>query len=224
MKYYLLENEKRIGPFEINELIEKGIEHETLVWGEGMEEWANAENVEEINSKLPPKLPKSSKIDNSKEQSKTYNVLRYAVLIIIVLFLTGIAIQYFENQSSSYNRYGGENDSPSYEERVQSVEELEKEAPLSYLSTTGNYRKNLLGTKYKVNLNIVNTATIASYKDITIRFSFRSKTDTELSSIQKTFYEVAKAGSSKSFKVKLDIPYKEVSKLDWEITNATPKN
>ena len=48
MKFYLAENQKPVGPFEVSELIAHGIKGEDLVWTEGYETWVPASTVSEI--------------------------------------------------------------------------------------------------------------------------------------------------------------------------------
>ena len=63
MKYFIILNGSQTGPFEVNELYNKGITPETLVWTEGMENWTPAWQVGDlkpvINSSIvrsePPK-------------------------------------------------------------------------------------------------------------------------------------------------------------------------
>ncbi|MCM1093253.1 MAG: CD225/dispanin family protein [Lachnospiraceae bacterium] len=52
MKFYIVENQKPVGPFEIRQLIERGIKGSDLVWAEGMNDWAPAESVTEIREAL----------------------------------------------------------------------------------------------------------------------------------------------------------------------------
>lgn len=62
MKYYIAENGKQVGPIEFNELLNHGITVNTLVWHEGMTEWAPAGSVPELAQLLgaapvPPQQP-----------------------------------------------------------------------------------------------------------------------------------------------------------------------
>ncbi len=49
MKYYIVENGNAVGPFEVAELIDRGIKCSDLVWTEGFADWVTAGNVEEIS-------------------------------------------------------------------------------------------------------------------------------------------------------------------------------
>lgn len=52
MKYYIAENEQPMGPFEVGQLIARGLKGTDLVWAEGFEGWVPAESVEEIRIAL----------------------------------------------------------------------------------------------------------------------------------------------------------------------------
>lgn len=60
--YFYAENGQQFGPFTIEVLKDKKIKKSTLVWSEGMDDWAKAETFEELKSMLvlePPPIPKS---------------------------------------------------------------------------------------------------------------------------------------------------------------------
>lgn len=52
MQYYIVENQKPVGPFEIQDLMARGIKGSDLVWTEGLTEWVPAESVEEIRAAI----------------------------------------------------------------------------------------------------------------------------------------------------------------------------
>lgn len=52
MKYYIIENEAPVGPFELGELVGRGLRPTDLVWTEGMADWAPAETIEEVRMAL----------------------------------------------------------------------------------------------------------------------------------------------------------------------------
>lgn len=52
MKYYIAENQKPVGPFEVSQLVARGIKGNDLVWAEGMSDWAPAESIDEIREAL----------------------------------------------------------------------------------------------------------------------------------------------------------------------------
>ena len=109
----------------------------------------------------------------------------------------------------------------SPEELKRELKDIEFGSPLEYLSTTGTYRQTLFGNKMKVDLKIKNTATIASYKDVVIHFTYYSKTETEISSYDHTIYEIFPPGTTKEFEIKID-NYADVKTINWSISEAIP--
>ena len=61
-QYYLIINGTENGPLSSEELKEKGLTSSSLVWKEGMDNWTEAKNVEELKKivkKGPPPIPTS---------------------------------------------------------------------------------------------------------------------------------------------------------------------
>ncbi len=61
--YYYADNDQHKGPFTIEELKTKRLNRKTLVWTDGMEDWATAEGIGELHEILisePPPLPKKN--------------------------------------------------------------------------------------------------------------------------------------------------------------------
>jgi uncharacterized RDD family membrane protein YckC len=57
MKYYLIEESKKTGPFSIEELNKKDIYKETLIWTKGLDDWTEARNIpmlKDIIDQTPP--------------------------------------------------------------------------------------------------------------------------------------------------------------------------
>ncbi len=63
MKFYIVENQKPLGPFDVPQLLQHGIKGSDLVWAEGMKDWAPAESVDEIREALYS-TPSDSSIPN----------------------------------------------------------------------------------------------------------------------------------------------------------------
>ena len=57
MKYYVAENGAPVGPFEINELIARGLTPQTQVWNESMAAWLPAGQVPELAAVLQQPIP-----------------------------------------------------------------------------------------------------------------------------------------------------------------------
>ena len=64
--YYYIENDIQKGPFSFQDLKDKKIQKNTLVWCENMENWEEAKNIEEFKEILkytPPPIPIAPKIE-----------------------------------------------------------------------------------------------------------------------------------------------------------------
>jgi hypothetical protein len=116
-----------------------------------------------------------------------------ATIVVGLLIFTGCS---GSNENSNY----GVNDD-SYEEAKISIEDQEKDNPLSFLTVDAKYRKNLLG-EWVIEGKINNSATVAVFKDVKLSILFNSKTDSYLGSETHTVYEFVKPGQSTSFKIK----------------------
>lgn len=223
-KYYLHDGTNNIGPFDFEELNQKSITRNTPIWCEGMEDWKEAGTVEELRNlfpNLPPPL-KKNKVDAPKKEPSSdiknsvywriYKIVRIIIIVFLVIFGITIVSNIIENQSSS----------STYQESVMTIQEIEAASPLNYLQADGTYRENFIGDKIKIDGSISNTATVTTYKDVTVRVNFYSKTNTLIGSEDYTLYEFYPPNSKQSFKLKVKA-YRNVSSLGWEVINASVK-
>lgn len=134
----------------------------------------------------------------------------------IHLFLALLSVGCSSNSSRGYDS------NPTYEETKVSLEETEKQNPVSFLSSNGTYRKNLLG-EWVLEGKIVNSATIATYKDVVLVINFYSKTETVLGSERRILYEYYTPRQKKDFKIKIP-GYRKAKKIGWNIESASPIN
>lgn len=224
-KYYLHDGTENIGPFDIEELKQQNITRNTQVWCEGMEDWKEAGTIEELKTifpVLPPPLKKSKtevpKQDKSSDIKDTiywkiYKFMRILAIIFVVIMGIFIVANVLENKT---------NTSSTYEESVMTIQEIEAANPLNYLQADGSYRENFIGDKIKIDGSITNTATVTTYKDVTVRVNFYSKTNTLIGSEDYTLYEFYPANSKQKFKLKVKA-YSNVSSLGWEVIKASVK-
>jgi len=79
--YYYVKEEQQFGPFTLEEIQAQKIKKSTLIWADGMEDWAAAETVEELKDFLvsaPPPIPKKTQPEIKEEAKKsTKYVLSY---------------------------------------------------------------------------------------------------------------------------------------------------
>lgn len=144
------------------------------------------------------------------------------------LFFTASILIIYSCQSDSgsssnpYSSGSSYNNGQTYEQNKISLEDKEKRNPLQFLSSKGTYRQNLMG-KWVMEGKIINSATVAAYKDVVLEFKFYSKTNTLLGTQKMTIYEYVNPGSSKSFKIKLN-GYRNTGKIGWEVIDAKSAN
>ena len=114
-----------------------------------------------------------------------------------------------------------QNSSNSYQEKVQSVEEIERSQPTNFLDASGTYNPTLFGNKIKVHGIIKNTATVATFKDAVVKVTYYSKTKTVLGSNKYTIYDFFPPHSEKNFELKIET-YQDVSTIGWDVISAIP--
>lgn len=142
-----------------------------------------------------------------------------SILFTILIILSFSGCETNNSSHSSYSRSKGKVDHSRTEEEIKTdLKTREQMSPLDYLSTDGTYRKNLLG-EMVLEGTISNSATLASYKDVTLWVTGYSKTNSEVGKWEEIVYEVIKPGMSKKFKIKWMLP-KAVKSVNWEIHAA----
>ena len=65
MRYYVVENEKPVGPYEVDQLVARGLKGDDLVWCDGMADWKRADSIEEIRCALGGAMPPVPPVDYS---------------------------------------------------------------------------------------------------------------------------------------------------------------
>jgi hypothetical protein len=100
----------------------------------------------------------------------------------------------------------------TYEEKVMTIEEMEKSQPTKFLDASGTYNQNFWGTKFKVHGIIENKATVASYKDAVVKVTYYSATKTEIANNTYTIYKNFPPTSSTEFELKIE-NYRDVETI-----------
>lgn len=167
------------------------------------------------------KQSETSNLEKPKNKSgiaKTLSkVFLFFALIFVALFI------YYQSNRGSGNSYGGNGfQENTYEEKVMTVEEIEKADPTKFLNADGTYGENFWGTKLKVHGIIKNTATVATYKDAVVRITYYSKTKTNLGNKEYTIYDFFPPTSEKNFELKIE-NYKDVNSIGWDVVSASVK-
>lgn len=129
MNYYFLKDTEKVGPLSLEELKEAGLEKDTLIWYEGIEDWTKLIDipklrkeilgVEEVPPPLPEEVVKQAEVkaaeEVKKEKKKTKRSrrpLRVAVSIVLIfLLIPSIAIvhSYYTITNEIDNIFGDKN-------------------------------------------------------------------------------------------------------------------
>ena len=219
--FYLYEEGHPFGPYSIEELHTKNITPNTPVWKEGMPEWLAAGKIEELKSILlttpPPFITMNPKSTIEADIPSAFMTATertgfrigkamgwtglVAVLIMIISF-----VAYKNNEHSSGSRtYLQVERQKTPEELRAELLQSEQQYPGKYINGKTSNWKNLWG-KRVIQLQLTNTATLASFKDLVINVTFLSKTGTELGQNQFTVFEYFKPGQVVTHNVRAYAP------------------
>ena len=94
-----------------------------------------------------------------------------------------------------------------------------KRQPLQFLRIEGDNHVNLLNQEV-VEGEITNKATLASFKDVEVRITFKSSSGSTIEKAIKTVNDVVRPGKTVSFKFKMKKP-KGTTSVAVDITGAT---
>lgn len=219
--YYLYKNGLQCGPFSIDELIEQGLTSNTAVWTEGMQTWTTASQVSELRLLLqqpPPFVSETIEAHAAVPPAVTLTektgirigrLLGWPGLVILsgaIIFM----ILYFNKSTSAKTPESSE----LAEEiiRTKTPEELkaellsrERNDPGSYIDAKVSHWENLISERV-IQIQFSNRATLANYKDITVRVHFLTQTKTELGATNYTIFKYLPAGNTMDHKMKLRQP------------------
>ncbi len=246
-KFYYHDGQTQQGSFDFEELKSKSLTKETMFWYEGLENWQRGEIIEELSELFKPKTPpplqtqppiletkkivqiekkeKQNIVNNNisaqqqkpslvKQKKKTKPIAIVGIVIggLITVYLIQFGIQILI--VNNLNGGGGS---------TMSQTEMEAMYPENYLDASGEYKENFWGTKMKINGYVQNDAVFTDYKDVRIRVTFYTKTETEISSENYVIYDYFPAGQKKLFKLDIEFP-SGTRKLGWEAIGATVNN
>lgn len=232
-KYFLHNGTEQEGPFSVEDLKSKNVSKVTPIWYEGLPEWTivgNVEELKELYKNITPPPFNSSKLNQPEVEKKVEHkiaetnqassnfkylikVLQVLAVIIIVAF---VAIQLMKQKSTSNSL-----NPQTYQEKIMTVEEIERAEPARFLDASGTYNETLFGNSFRVHGVISNKATVASYKDALVQVTYYSKTKTKLAQNNYTIYDVFPPHSETKFEIKI-ANYKDVSTIGWDVISAKP--
>jgi GYF domain 2 len=220
-KYYLHDGKEKQGPFSLDELRAKAISKIDEIWFEDLRDWTPAGRIDELKELFkatpPPIKPKKGQSTEHGKKTASKKIAKNLFLLVIIIgglsTFAGLIISHWDSFDFST--------SDSYADQKLSMEEIESASPLKFLSADGEYKSSFWGTELKIRGNIINNASVATYKDVQIKVTYYSKTKSVISSNNYTVYEIFKPSSSTPFK--LDVPnIDNVESIGWKVIGATP--
>jgi hypothetical protein len=220
MAYFIHQDGNQAGPFTIEELKQKSILPSTPVWTEGLAEWTTASHLKELDCLFAPAPPLFTQPNGTtrpagsiQQPKRTGSVLGNFLRIVGAAVLIVLVAVFLTNQFSNPVRSGfGSLNAPAMD--------LEHAYPTNYLSTGGTWRSNFWQTEEEITGTITNKAVHTNYKDIRIRVSFVSQTNTVIGSQDYTIYQVVPYGSTQVFSLKVSKP-PSATGLGWAAIGAT---
>ncbi len=241
-EYYLHDGQNQLGPFNLEELKQKGITADTYIWKDGFADWIKAKEVKEVNDIListpPPfvtsnSFPPQSITDYHTEIPGAERTGRFLgrnlkVTLLVLLVVSVAGYSYYkinaatDSASTSFEQtiYDKVREKTPEELRLELVQK-ERENPSEYIEGKLTMRENLLGeTVFEGTIN--NTASVARFKDIRIRFNFLSKTNTILASRDFVVYELLNPNQSVRIKKIKTYAPNNTENFSYSIVNATP--
>jgi hypothetical protein len=235
-KYFVILENVQLGPLTFSELKLMNLKNTTPIWFEGINEWTLLEKIEELeflkkvippvydsnkNTSTPPNIIYSEKDNIDKTYFKKNNKAIWIIIpgvLLIILFSYLITSNNIDTENIENSIVHKTEYSP-----VDLKKELlvnEQKNPLQYLNVSASFKENKIQTRngtffrsskwevdgYLVDFNVSNKANIATYKDIRIKISFRSKTNSEINSKVITIYDYVKPNNSINHKDKIYFP------------------
>lgn len=225
-KFYLHDGSNQLGPFDIEDLKDRNVINSTPVWYEGLSEWTTADQIEDLKDLLGKATPPPFSVAPSVSPQaipKKKNRVGVALQLIGVAGAIFIVTMVVKANMDDIEKVQPETVTQTYEQKVMTVEEVERSEPTRFLTAEGSYNENFWGDKIRLRGIIKSTATIASFKDVVVRVTYFTKTKTKLSSNDYNIYDHFPPRSEVKFDLKIDT-YKDVNSIECEVVQATAIN
>ncbi len=139
-------------------------------------------------------------------------------LLILASFAVVVVIS--SCQSSSGNSSFSFGKEKTAEEIRAELKQKEQQEFNKYVDAKASMRRNIIGETV-LEGTILNSATMASFKDIVLEFTFISKTGTEIETQTHTVYEIVYPNKLVNFKIKT-VASKAAANFSFKLINATP--
>lgn len=150
---------------------------------------------------------------NSKMQEKNLNLHKTIAMKYVALM--GVVLGTLLASCDSANK---ERPTSKYEEKKQSIAEMERESPLKFLRISGSYHRNMVSREV-VEGTVTNKATLTTYKNIAVQIDFLDKAGKSVEQQEHNLDEVVSPGQTASFKIKVK-HVDEASSVKLDIISA----
>ena len=139
-KFYIALNGEKTGPFSYDELKMKGINKDTLIWTEGIDNWTKAEHialVKDILIATPPPIPRDEKPRQQEmpkqtsnnniivETEKKKNWTKTIVIVCSVLIMIFVSYSYFAEQAKIEIQLQEQNAKIQAQEKIEEARKTE---------------------------------------------------------------------------------------------------
>lgn len=233
-KYFIHENQQQAGPFTYKELATKNIKAGTPIWYEGLADWMRADQIEELKGLLqttpPPfglignQIPTIPPLQQHTHQTHTPTTKRSGGSVMKAIGITAAVIMLIVVIVAATGNNDKINDllgRDTYQEKVMTVEEIERSNPARFLEATGNYRPTLLGKNFRIFGEVINSATVVNYRNLTVRVTFYAESGAVLQEYDYAVTNNFPAHTTKKFELKIERPT-GCRSLGMKVINALP--
>jgi hypothetical protein len=185
-----------------------------------------------------PATPPVEEIKKPKSK-KTRNIIIIIISLAIIVVGSILLVNYYNSNSdddssssssssnSSSNSVSSDNSQEQQQSRPKTEAEMkadlrqtEESDPTKYLTVTGQWKLNLVNSTV-IEGDIHNSATLATFKDLKLKVTFKSKTGTTLGTDNFVIYDYAYPGRSLHFKQKFLYYYENGKSLSIDVVSAT---
>jgi len=137
---------------------------------------------------------------------------------MIVVMRNALIVIFLSVLFSACNSANNQHPSVQYEEKKASLSDMEHDSPLKFLKVTGSHHGNLLNQTV-VEGEVINKATLTSYKNIKVQITFHDKEGAVIEKQKDVLDEVVGPVSSIDFKFKVG-HVKGTNSVSFDIIDA----
>lgn len=100
-KYFIHNGSEQQGPYTLKELKDRKIKSNTPIWYEGLTDWTEAVNINELKDYFKSTPPPFGQKEESHPPIKKSNLGKTIAIILVILVAGSLGINYFRNEIGS---------------------------------------------------------------------------------------------------------------------------